>query len=82
MLRLTLPTLRSVTGDVVVQNNRHLVRVDFSRLVSVGGVVVVRHNTALSADPMPRLRRATTVMVVDNDALPNVVVDRLQAVLP
>lgn len=77
LLRVRLPSLRSVGGDVVVAHNPRLVRLELPALVDVGGQLVVQANPALSADPVPALARAAHVDVVDNDALPTTVVDRL-----
>ena len=79
LLRVRLPTLRSVGGDVVVVGNPRLLRLELSALVDVAGALVLRTNPALSADPVPQLHRATRVDVVDNEALPPAVVDRLLA---
>ncbi len=82
LLRLHLPALRSVGGDVVVTGNPRLLRLELSALVDVGGALVVKQNAALSADPVPALGRAARVDVIDNETLPTSVVDRLLALPP
>ncbi|MDP2344015.1 MAG: hypothetical protein Q8O67_23860 [Deltaproteobacteria bacterium] len=82
LLRVRLPALRSVGGDVVVSKNPRLLRLELSALVDVGGALVVRENAALSGDPVPVLYRAARVDVIDNEALPTSVVDRLLALPP
>jgi hypothetical protein len=82
LLRVRLPALRSVGGDVVVFKNPRLLRLELTGLVDVGGALVVRENAALSGDPVPVLSRAARVDVLDNEALPTSVVDRLLALPP
>lgn len=82
LLRLRLPSLRRVGGDVVIRGNPRLVRAELPALVDVGGAVQVASNPALSADPVPALTHARTVDVVDNDALPVAAVDRLLSIPP
>ena len=79
LLRVRLPSLRSVGGDVVVAGNPRLLRLELGSLVDVGGALIVKDNAALSADPVPQLARAARVDVIGNEALPVVVVDRLLA---
>ncbi len=79
LLRVRLPSLRSVGGDIVVVRNPRLVRLELPAVAQVGGAVVIDGNAALSADPLPSVSRADRVDVVDNDALPPAVVDRLLA---
>lgn len=78
-LRLRLPSLRSVGGNLVIEKNPRLVRVELANIIDVGGDLFVGQNRALSADPMPRLAHVGRVDVIDNDALPLTVVDRLLA---
>lgn len=79
LLRLRLPSLRRIGGDLVVVRNPRLVRLELPAVVDVGGSVVVVGNDALSADPLPALKKALRVDVVENAALPAAVTSRLMS---
>jgi hypothetical protein len=81
-VRVRLPSLRTVGGDVVVRDNPRLLRAELPALVDVGGSVAIERNAALSGSLLPLIKRAQRVSVVDNDALPAAEVDRLLALPP
>lgn len=81
-VRVRLPSLRTVGGDVVVRDNPRLLRAELPALVDVGGSVSIERNAALSGSLLPLIKRAQRVSVVDNDALPAAEVDRLLALPP
>ena len=82
LLQLTLPSLQSVEGDLVVADTVHLGTMTLSSLRCLGGGLRVVGNRALRADPVPALTDADDVDVAFNDGLPTTVADRLLAIRP
>ncbi len=82
LLRVSLPSLKSVDGDLVVADTVHLGTVALSSLRYVGGRLRVVGNRALQGDPVPALTAADDVDVAFNDGLPTAATDRLLAIRP
>jgi hypothetical protein len=83
LLRLQLPSLRTVTGDLTLQENPRLLRAELFALVRVGGEVVVQRNAALTAAPFARLRDVGgQIFVAENPALPTGVTKALLSLQP
>jgi hypothetical protein len=79
LLRLELPSLQSVQGDLRIERTAHLSTLLVPSLAVVSGAVVVVHNRRLAGDVLPRLRDAGSVHIAFNDGLDGPVVDRLLA---
>ena len=82
LLRVQLPTLRHVAGDLRVEGTVILRELRAPHLHSVGRAVRVTDNRALRTDPAPALTTAQAMLVSGNDALPTPVVDRLMSLAP
>jgi hypothetical protein len=82
LLRVSLPSLKSVEGDLVVADTVHLGTMTLSSLRYLGGRLRVVGNRALQGDPVPALTDADDVDVAFNDALSTAVTDRLLAIRP
>lgn len=82
LLRVSVPSLKSVEGDLVVADTVHLGTMTLSSLRYLGGRLRVVGNRALQGDPVPALTDADDVDVAFNDALSTAVTDRLLAIRP
>jgi hypothetical protein len=82
LLRVELPSLHHVDGDLVVEQTTQLSTVRMPGLTRVGGAVRLLRNRALRGDPCPALAHVAVVDVAFNDALQPAVVDRLLALAP
>jgi len=82
LLRLELPSLHHVDGDLVIEETTQLATLRLPALTRVQGALRVFRNRALRSDPVPALRGASVVDVAFNDVLPGPVVDRLLALAP
>jgi hypothetical protein len=77
---LFLPGLRSVGGDVIIENNRQIETASLHHLAEVSGDLVVRGNRALLRLDLGALRRVSGRLVIaDQPLLEAVALDRLES---
>jgi hypothetical protein len=77
LLRLDLPRLQTLSGDLILNNNAALQQARFASLASIGGTLTVRDNPDLAELSLPTLTSVGTVVEIGPAALPNCEVQAL-----